>query len=149
MYPPSNGKHNCLVIVDSFSRFIQVYPVRSTEASDTIKAFEKFIMSFGIPQKLVYDKGSAFMNQDFTSWIHELGVTPAPRTAFSPWTNGKIEIQNKHLGAHFRMFLEQAGENGMNLPRNLLLLTTQYLTQVQEFHRMKLSLVKNLKFHSH
>ena len=107
--PPSNGKHHCLVIVDSFSRFIQVYPVRSTDAFDTIKAFEKFILSFGIPQKLVYDKGSAFMNQNFTSWIHELGITPAPRTAFSPWTNGKVEIQNKHLGAHFRMFLEQAG----------------------------------------
>ena len=49
------------------------------------------------------------MNQDFTSWIHERGITPAPRTAFSPWTDGKVEIQNKHLGAHFRMFLEQAG----------------------------------------
>ena len=48
------------------------------------------------------------MNQDFTSYIHELGITPAPRTAYSPWTNGKVEIQNKHLGAHFRIFLEQA-----------------------------------------
>ena len=106
--PPSNGKHHCLVIVDSFSRVIQVYPVRSTDAVDTIKALEKFILSFGLPQKLVYDKGSAFMNQDFTSYIHELGITPAPRTAYSPWTNGKVEIQNKHLGAHFRIFLEQA-----------------------------------------
>ena len=76
--PPSNGKHHCLVIVDSFSRFIQVYPVRSTDAVDTINALEKFILSFAIPQKLVYDKGSAFMNQDFTSYIHELGITPAP-----------------------------------------------------------------------
>ena len=48
------------------------------------------------------------MNQDFTSYIQELGITPAPRTTYSPWTNGKVEIQNKHLGAHFRIFLEQA-----------------------------------------
>ena len=48
------------------------------------------------------------MNQDFTSYIHELGITPAPWTAYSPWTNGKVEIQNKHLGAHFPIFLEQA-----------------------------------------
>ena len=48
------------------------------------------------------------MNQDFTSYIHELGITPAPRTAHSPWTNGKVKIQNKHLGAHFPIFLEQA-----------------------------------------
>ena len=25
--PPSNGKKHCLVIVDSFSQFLQVYPV--------------------------------------------------------------------------------------------------------------------------
>ena len=79
-----------------------------TDAVDTIKALEKNISSFGIAQKLVYDKDSAFMNQDFTSYIHELGITLAPRTAYSSWTNGKVEIQNKHLGANFRIFLEQA-----------------------------------------
>ena len=65
-------------------------------------------MSFGIPQKLVYDKGSAFMNQDFTSYIHELGITPAPRTAYSPWTNGKVEIQNLNfLITLFRMLVQE------------------------------------------
>ena len=47
------------------------------------------------------------MNQDFTSYTHELGITHAPRTAFSAWTNGKLEVQNKQLGAHFRNFLDQ------------------------------------------
>ena len=65
-------------------------------------------ISEGIPQKLVYDKGSACLNQDFASYIHELGITPAPRTAHAPWTNGKVDIQNKHLGAHFKFFLENA-----------------------------------------
>ena len=52
--------------------------------------------------------GSAFMNQDITSFIHELGVTHAQRTAFSPWTNEKPEVHKKHSSAHFRIFLEQA-----------------------------------------
>ena len=59
----------------------------------------------------MYDKGSAFMNAEFTSWTHELEITHAPRTAYSPWTNGKVEIQNKHLGTHFRIFFEQANRN--------------------------------------
>ena len=90
--PPSNGNKHCLVVIDSFSRYIQVYPVSSTSASETISAFEKFFLTFGIPQKLAYDKGSAFMNAEFTSWTHELGITHAPRTAYSPWTNGKVQI---------------------------------------------------------
>ena len=90
--------------------------MRSTDAVDTIRALEKFILEFGIPQKLVYDEGSAFMNQDFTSYTHELGITHASRTAFSPWTNGKVEVQNKQLGAHFRIFLDQAQGRWDELP---------------------------------
>ena len=99
--PPSNGNKRCLVVIDSFSHYIQVYPVLSTSASETISALEKFFLTFGIPQKLVYDKGSAFMNAEFTNWTHELRITHAPRTAYSSWTNGKVEILNKHLGTHF------------------------------------------------
>lgn len=113
--PPSKGKKHCLVIVDSFSRFIQVYPVKTTSASDTIKALEKFITSFGIPQKLVYDRGTAFMNTDFAHYLKELGITHAPRTAYSPWTNGKVETQNKHLGRYFRQFLSDSGSNWSEL----------------------------------
>ena len=101
--PPSDGKPHCLIIVDSFSRFIEVYPVRTTIDADTNQAFEKCNLSCGNPQKLDYEKGSSFKNQDFASYIHKLGITHAPRTAFSPWTNGKIEVKNKHLGALFRI----------------------------------------------
>ena len=107
--PPSKGKRHCLVVVDAFTRFIQVYPV--TNAQDTIEAMEKFVVTFGIPQKLVYDKGSSFLNSDFTNWAKELAITHAPRTAYSPWTNGKVEIQNKHLTRYFRSFLQNSGKN--------------------------------------
>ena len=113
--PPSNGNKHCLVVIDSFSHYIQVYPVSSTTASETISGLEKFFLTFGIPQKLEYDKGSAFINAELTSWTHELGITYAPRTAYSPWTNGKVEIQNKHLGTHFRIFFEQANRNWIDL----------------------------------
>ena len=48
------------------------------------------------------------MSRDFASYIHEPGITRPPLTAYSPWTNGKVEIQNKNLGAHIGIFLEQA-----------------------------------------
>ena len=35
--PTSNAKKHCLVVVDSFSRFLQVYPVANTTAIGTIK----------------------------------------------------------------------------------------------------------------
>ena len=44
----SDGKHHCLVVIDEFSRCIQVYPVKSTDASfaiDAMTSFFTFILS--------------------------------------------------------------------------------------------------------
>ena len=35
--PSSNGKNYCLVVVDSFSRYVQVYAVKSANFDETIK----------------------------------------------------------------------------------------------------------------
>ena len=65
--PMSDGKHPRLVVVDAFWRFIQVYPVKSTDATHTFEAMSIFITSFGILQKLVYGRGTFFMGTDFST----------------------------------------------------------------------------------
>ena len=35
-----------------------------------------------------------------------MGIRHSPRTPYSPWTNGLVEVQNKNLGSHIRMFLQ-------------------------------------------
>ena len=37
IYPTSNGNKHFLLVVDSFSRFLQIYPVANTTAIETIK----------------------------------------------------------------------------------------------------------------
>ena len=81
--PSSNSNNHCLVVVDAFSRLIGVYPVKVTSAPATIYALEKRITSYGIPQKIIHDNGTAFINSDFINWTKEFGVTLAPRTTYS------------------------------------------------------------------
>ena len=40
LYPRSSDFEHCLVVVDSFSRFVQVYPVKTTSALHTIETME-------------------------------------------------------------------------------------------------------------
>ena len=111
IHPTSAGNVHCLLIVDAFSRFLMVYPVRNTTALATITAVEKWILSFGIPQSIIHDRGTAFINTEFINWTKELGITLRPRTAYSPWTIGKIETQNQHIARYWRNFLNDAGNN--------------------------------------
>ena len=113
--PMSDGKHHCLVVVIAFLSFIQVYPVKYTDASHTVEAMSNFITSLGIPQKLVYARGTSYMNTDFSTFLVELGITYAPRTKWSPWTNGKVEIKNKILSRFFLCCLSEAGNNWAKL----------------------------------
>ena len=94
LHPPNNRNTHCFLIVDSFSRFLMVYPVTNTGAQATIAAVEKWILHFRILQSKLHDRGTAFLNTDFANWTKEWGITLRPRTSHSPWTNGKVETQN-------------------------------------------------------
>ena len=113
--PMTDGKPHCLVVIDAFSRISQVYPVKSTVPTYTMEAMSIFITSFGIAQKLVYDRGTSFMSTDFSTFRVEFGITHAPRTEWSPWTKGKVEIQNKCLNRYFRCDLSEGGNNWAKL----------------------------------
>ena len=96
--PSCNSNTHCLVVVDAFSLFFSgANPVRDTGVSTTINALKKWITSCGIPRKIVHDNGSTFIKSDFINWTKEFAVTFAPGTTLSPWTNGKVEVQNQHL----------------------------------------------------
>ena len=111
LHPTINRKLHFLLVIDAFSRFLMVYPVTNTCAQATISAVEKWIHSFRSPQSIVHGPGTAFINTEFINWTKELGITLRPRTAHSPWTNGKIETQNQHIARYWRNFLNDVGNN--------------------------------------
>ena len=115
LHPTIANIVHCLLIVGAFSRFLMVYPVRKTTTLATISAAEKWIFSFGIPQSIIHDRGTAFINTEFINWTKELEINLRPRTAHSPWTNGKIKTQNQHIARHWRNFLKDAENNWSSL----------------------------------
>ena len=38
-------------------------------------------------------------------------INHSPRTPYSPWTNGLVELQNRNLGTHLRIFLQNPPTN--------------------------------------
>ena len=87
------------------------------------------------------------MNKDFAIYFHELFIKP--RTSYALWTYGKVKIQNKHLGAHFQIFLEKARCKWDKLTQSLLFLILLFQMKVLESHRMKLFLDKSHKYPCH
>ena len=110
--PPSHGYSHCLLIIDAFSRNLIAYPVTDTGAQSTIHGMLKEIMHYGIPQSIIHERGTAFVNtHEFVNWTKIFGIALRPRTANSPRTNDKIETQNQHIARYWRTFLNKSGNN--------------------------------------
>ena len=104
--PPSHNKSYIHVIIDAFSHFVVTVPIKSNNAKTAIKTLlHHWIIKLGPPINLVTDRGSEYVNKEMAHLCTLLGIRHSPRTAYSPWTNGLVEVQNRNLGTHLRMFL--------------------------------------------
>ena len=64
--PCSGGYEYLLVITDHFTRFVQVYETTNRSARTTAeKLYNDFMMRYGIPEKLLSDRGTEFENELF------------------------------------------------------------------------------------
>ena len=57
--PSDRGYRYMLVIIDAFSRFPEVYPVKDMTVSTLLAAFRDYFARYGFPDALLSDRGTA------------------------------------------------------------------------------------------
>jgi len=84
-------------VVDAFTKFVWLYPTRSTSTAEVLNHLMKQAAIFGNPRRIISDQGAAFTSEDFKSYCkdeeieHSLIVTGVPRG------NGQVERINRIL----------------------------------------------------
>ena len=105
--PSSQNKSYIFVIIDAFSHFVVTNPAPHITSKYAIQTLlHHWITKFGPPQYLVTDRGTEYTNQDMAHLCSLFHINHSHRTPYSPWTNGLVEVQNRNLGTHLRIFLQ-------------------------------------------
>jgi len=85
-----NG-HTYLVVVDYFSRYIEIIKLPSTTSSYVISTLDGLFATHGIPRVVVSDNGPQFASAQFRSFASRLGFTHRTSSPRHPQSNGEAE----------------------------------------------------------
>lgn len=90
---------NCylLVIVDGFTKYVNITPVRNTQTSATIRVIRDHMSYFGTPSRLITDRGSCFTSRAFNEFIKSTGIKHILNAVATPRANGQVERFNRTI----------------------------------------------------
>ena len=77
-----------LIVVDAYSKWIDVQIVPSNSAEATIAALQPIFSIFGLPQQLVSDNGTGFTSAQFQEFLSQNGVKQILTSPYHPSSNG-------------------------------------------------------------
>lgn len=92
-----------LVIIDYYSRYKEIEPMKSISANDTIKVLKRIFARTGNPASITADNGKQFCSQDFKKFCTEQGIKLFNTIPYWPQQNGEVERQNRDILKRLRI----------------------------------------------
>ena len=110
-YPrTSKGNAYVLVVTDTFSRWVEAFPIRSATATNLVKILEEEVFSrWGYPRRILSDNGTQFTGHTWAEasqrWDCELWTTPVYHPRANP-----TERRNQEIKKGLRLRLEPSNQ---------------------------------------
>ncbi|XP_060102057.1 LOW QUALITY PROTEIN: uncharacterized protein K02A2.6-like, partial [Heteronotia binoei] len=80
-----------LIMVDAYTKWLEVIPVASTSSAAAIRALRRALSTHGIPDTIVTDNGAAFTSGEFQAFLQRYLIRHIRSAPFHPATNGQAE----------------------------------------------------------
>jgi transposase InsO family protein len=89
------GNKYLLVIVDAFTKFTVLEAVKSTKVKPVTRTLHLMMCIFGVPTRIISDRGSAFTSRAFRLFCDEYAIKHVLNAVATPRANGQCERYNK------------------------------------------------------
>jgi len=93
-----------LVLVVSFTRFTELYPLKATDAKEAAQRLLEFVGRYGCPEELLTDGGTQFANETLAELKELIGAEHLITTPYSKEENAIVERTNKEVLEHLKEF---------------------------------------------
>jgi len=100
-----------LVIVDAFSKFLTLYPVRTVAAKETCSKLSQYFKCYSKPFKIISDRGSCFRSEVFQEFCQTNDIKHIKTAVGSPSSNGQVERYNRGLAIMLSKLMSEHNNN--------------------------------------
>ena len=80
-----------LIVIDSYSKWLEVISVKHANSLSTIKALKHCFTTHGYTQVIISGNGSAFASDEFELFLKNSGIKHIKSAPYHPSTNGCVE----------------------------------------------------------
>ena len=95
--PVSQGYKYLLVMLDTFTGWIEGFPTQTEKAEEAVKLLHEIIPRFVLPRSFQSDNGTSFISKVTQGVSKALGITCYLHCARRPQSSGKIKTANQFL----------------------------------------------------
>lgn len=92
--------------MDNLTKFVCLYAATDTSTEGVLYAMEKFVNRYGLPKKLITDRGTGFTSGRFENYCDERSISHILNSTRRPQANGQVERINSVILA---MLISRAG----------------------------------------
>ena len=113
-----NGLDSLLVIVDQgLTKGVILIPCSKTVTAEqvAILLMDNLYKRFGLPNKIIPDRGPQFASKSFRELLKLLGIKSALSTAYHPQTDGTTERVNQEIKAYLSIYCSSHPEEWPNM----------------------------------
>lgn len=107
--PLPNGEI-VLVVIDYYSRYTEVFFLKSTTSEKIISCLKEIFTRLGNPKTVRADNGKQFTTREFRAFCEEEGIKLEFAPPYWPQANGEVDNMNKSIGKRLKI----CHENGLN-----------------------------------
>jgi hypothetical protein len=98
----NEGNNHILVIIDSFSRFVEIYATKDLSANSFMTALLDYMGRYGVPKYIRTDKGKQFLNETLKELGKYVNMKHLTTIGYRSQANGIVERCNQTIMNHLR-----------------------------------------------
>jgi len=110
LHPTDDGYRFVFAMVDAFTRYVWLFPTKTTNAKEVIDSLRFLFNVFGKPKNIVSDRGSSFASNELSMFLTGQNIHLRKVAVASPWANGLIERVNRFLKSSLIKLIEFPGD---------------------------------------